>query len=95
MWSAEVKLGDDHRLVENNFGAFIQYRHPYRSAKYAVGSVKPRWRTLNMYPDLETAFKAWYSGRLLDGAIGTDKCQTAAGDPSEAQETPIQGGDHA
>lgn len=71
-----LPLDDDHQILENAFGAFIQKRRR-GGRRYADGPAKPVWRTLSMHQGLEEAIQAW-------GVLATP--QTAAGDPSKPQE---------
>ena len=79
-----MKLDEEHRIIENSFGAFIQKRR--RGKAYSGGASKSVWRTLSMHPGLEEALQAWEVPPTP---------QTAALPPSEAQEIPFQEGGYS
>jgi len=52
-------LDDDHRLLINHYGFFLQSRRSSAKKKYASGVPKNRWRFISRHDTAEEAIKAW------------------------------------
>ena len=50
-----IKLTDNFRIFENDYGVFIQRR----GSRYNKHNKGRSWKTVAMYSDLKDAFRAW------------------------------------